>query len=109
MNYVYLSLAIVSEVIATTALGATQGLTRLWPLAITFVFYGVAFVFLALTLRSMPVGVAYAIWSGAGIVLIAGAGWVLWRQTLDGPALAGMALIIAGICVMQIFSSHARL
>lgn len=109
MTYLYLSIAIVSEVIATTALGATNGLTRLWPLTITFLFYAIAFVFLALTLRNMPVGVAYAIWSGAGIVLIAGVGWALWRQSLDAPALIGIALIIAGICVMQIFSSHARL
>ncbi|MBM3609552.1 MAG: QacE family quaternary ammonium compound efflux SMR transporter [Alphaproteobacteria bacterium] len=108
MTYVYLSLAIVSEVIATTALGATQGLTRLWPLAITFTFYAIAFVFLALTLRTMPVGVAYAIWSGAGIVLIAGTGWALWGQTLDKPALLGVGLIIAGISVMQIFSASAK-
>ena len=109
MTYVYLSLAIVSEVIATLALGATNGLTRLWPLAITFAFYAIAFVFLALTLRSMPVGVAYAIWSGAGIVLIAGIGWALWGQTLDKPALLGVILIIAGISVMQIFSTSAKI
>ncbi len=104
MSYLYLSLAIVSEVIATLALNATQGLTRLWPLTITFTFYGIAFVFLALTLRGIPVGVAYAIWSGAGIVLIAGTSWALWGQQLDAPSIAGMALIVAGISVMQIFS-----
>lgn len=109
MSYFYLALAIVSEVIATSALGATQGLTRLWPLTITFLFYGIAFIFLALTLRDIPVGVAYAIWSGAGIVLIAGAGWVLYRQALDAPAVIGMGLIVIGICVMKFWSTSAKM
>ncbi len=107
MTYLYLSLAIVSEVIATTALNASQGLTRVWPVAIMALGYGIAFVFLALTLKTMPVGVAYAIWSGAGIVLIAGAGWLVDRQPLDLPALIGLALIIAGISILQLFSASA--
>lgn len=109
MSYLYLALAIVSEVIATSALNASQGLTRPWPVALMAVAYAIAFVFLALTLKSMPVGIAYAIWSGAGIVLIAGVGWALHRQSLDWAALAGISLIIAGICVMKLFSSSARL
>jgi len=109
MQYLYLSLAIVSEVIATSALNASQGLTRPWPIALMVIGYAIAFVFLALAVKTMPVGMAYAIWSGAGIVLIAGVGWVLYRQSLDAAALAGMALIIAGICVIKLFSSSARL
>ena len=109
MQYLYLSLAIVSEVIATSALNASQRLTRPWPIALMVIGYAIAFVFLALAVKTMPVGMAYAIWSGAGIVLIAGVGWVLYRQSLDAAALAGMALIIAGICVIKLFSSSARL
>ena len=109
MTYLYLSLAIISEVIATSALNASQGLTRLWPVAIMALGYAVAFVFLALTLKTMPVGVAYAIWSGAGIVLIACVSWVLYRQPLDTPALIGLAFIIAGISILHLFSASARL
>ncbi len=109
MQYFYLSLAIVSEVIATSALNASQGLTKPWPVALMTITYAIAFIFLALTLKSMPVGIAYAIWSGAGIVLIAGVGWFLYRQSLDAAAMAGMAMIIVGICIMKLFSSSARL
>lgn len=103
-NYIYLLVAIMFEVVATTALKDTQGFTRLVPSLISVVGYGLAFYFLALTLRSMPVGVIYAIWSGAGIVLITAIGWVWFRQALDMPALIGMGFIIAGVLIINLFS-----
>ncbi len=104
MNYLYLAIAIVAEVIATSALKASDGLSRLWPSLVVVAGYGVAFFCLSLTLRTIPVGIAYAIWSGVGIVLIAVAGWVLYRQVLDLPAIIGLALIIAGVLVVNLFS-----
>lgn len=104
MGYVYLSIAIVTEVIATSALQASNGFTRLWPSAVTVLGYAVAFYCLSLTLRTMPVGIAYAIWSGVGIVLIALVGWLLYRQALDAPAIIGIAFIIAGVLVINVFS-----
>lgn len=104
MSYVYLLVAIVSEVIATSALKASDGFSRLWPSLLVVAGYGAAFYFLSLTLRTIPVGVAYAIWSGLGIVLISAVAWGVYRQRLDAPALIGMALIIAGVAVMQLFS-----
>lgn len=105
--YVYLAVAIVAEVIATTALRAADGFTQLWPSVISIVGYVVAFYFLSLTLRSMPVGIAYAIWSGVGIVLISLAGWLIYKQLLDLPALLGMGLIMAGVIVINLFSKTA--
>jgi len=104
MHFLYLSIAIVAEVAATTALKASDSFTKLGPLVITAIGYAIAFYFLALTLKTVPVGVAYAIWSGLGIVLISGVGFVLFRQSLDAPALIGMALIIAGVIVINAFS-----
>jgi len=108
-SYLFLALAIVSEVVATTSLSASNGLTRLWPSLMMVAGYGVAFICLAFSLKTIPIGIAYAIWSGAGIVLIAGAGWYLYRQSLDWPAIIGLGLIIAGISIMQMFSASARL
>lgn len=102
--YLYLGVAILAEVIATTALRAADGFTQLWPSIISIVGYVVAFYFLSLTLRTMPVGIAYAIWSGVGIVLISLAGWLLYRQLLDLPAIVGMGLIMAGVIVINLFS-----
>lgn len=102
-----LSIAIVSEVIATSALKASEGFSRLVPSVIVVAGYLVAFYFLALTLKTVPVGVAYAIWSGAGVALIALVGWLVFGQRLDLPALIGMALIVAGVIVMQVFSKTA--
>ena len=102
--YLYLGVAIIAEVIATTALRAADGFTQLWPSLISIVGYVVAFYFLSLTLRSMPVGVAYAIWSGVGIVLISLAGWLVYKQLLDLPAMLGMGLIMAGVVVINLFS-----
>lgn len=105
--YAYLLVAIVAEVIATSALKASDGFTKLLPACVTVAGYGVAFYFLSLSLRSIPVGIAYALWSGMGIVLISLVGFVWFRQTLDMAALAGMALIIAGVLVINLFSQSA--
>ncbi len=106
--YVYLGIAIVAEVIATTALKASDGFTQWLPSVVTAVGYAVAFYCLALTLRVVPTGVAYAIWSGVGIVLISMAGWVVFKQSLDLPAIIGMGLIVAGVVVINVFSASVR-
>ena len=107
MNYLYLFVAIICEVLATSALKAAEGFTRFWPSLIVVGGYGLAFYCLSLTLRTIPVGIAYALWSGIGIVLIAVAGWVLYRQPLDRPAILGIALILAGVVVINLFSRTA--
>lgn len=104
LNYVYLGIAIVAEIIATSALAASNNFSNLRPSLITVVGYVVAFWFLSLTLRTMPTGIAYAIWSGVGIVLIAAVGWLWAKQPLDAPAMLGLALIIAGVVVINVFS-----
>ncbi|MGX5734957.1 DMT family transporter [Bosea thiooxidans] len=104
MGYLYLAIAIVSEVIGTSALKASEGFTRLVPSLITTAAFLCAFYCLSLTLRTLPVGVAYAIWSGIGIVLISLIALVLFGQKLDAPALIGMALIIVGVLVINLFS-----
>lgn len=106
-NWIYLAIAILSETVATTALNASAGFTRAGPAALVVVGYGLAFYFLSLTLRTIPLGVAYAVWSGVGIVLITAAGWILYEQKLDAAALAGIALIVAGVLVMNLFSKTA--
>lgn len=104
MKYRLLAVAIVSEVIATTAMKQSNGFTEpLWSVA-TVIGYGVAFFFLSQTLKVIPTGIAYAIWSGVGMVLISLAAWALQGQKLDTPALIGMALIVTGVVVMNVFS-----
>ena len=105
MQWVFLAVAIVSEVIGTSALKASEGFSRLWPTAIVVVGYALAFYFLSLTLKTIPVGVAYAIWSGAGVALIGLIAWVLYGQSLDLPAIIGMSLIVAGVVILNLFSS----
>jgi len=106
--YVYLAVAIVAEVIGTSALKAAAGFTRPLPSLVVVVGYGIAFYFLSLALKFIPVGVAYAIWSGVGVALITLIGWLVFRQRLDAGALAGIALIVAGVIVIQVFSTaHA--
>jgi small multidrug resistance pump len=105
--YLYLGIAIVCEVIATSAMRASNGFTRLGPSVIVVIGYGCAFYLLSLTLRTVPVGVAYAIWSGLGIVLVSLAAYVVYHQVLDFAALAGMALILSGVVVMNVFSKAA--
>jgi small multidrug resistance pump len=103
-SWLFLAIAIVSEVIATSALKASEGFTRLAPSAVVVAGYGVAFYFLALTLRTIPIGIAYAVWSGVGIVLITAVAWWLFGQRLDGPAILGMSLIVTGVIVIHVFS-----
>ena len=104
LSWAYLLVAIVAEVIATSALKASDGFSRLWPSVITVVGYCIAFYCLSLTLRHMPVGVAYAVWSGLGVVLITAVSWIMFGQKLDAAALLGMGLIVAGVIVMNVFS-----
>jgi len=107
MSYLYLAIAIVAEVIGTSALKAAEGFTRPLPSLIVAVGYGTAFYFLSLALKSIPVGIAYAIWSGVGVALITVIGWLLFRQRLDLPALAGIAMIVGGVVVIQMSSTLA--
>jgi small multidrug resistance pump len=104
MNYLFLAIAIISEVIATSTLKASQNFSRLMPSLIVLVGYGVAFFFLSLTLRTIPVGIAYAIWSGAGIILVSLVSYFLYRQRLDAWALIGIVFIVAGIVIINAFS-----
>ncbi|HHV66625.1 MAG TPA: QacE family quaternary ammonium compound efflux SMR transporter [Ochrobactrum intermedium] len=106
--YAILAIAIVSEVIGTLSLKASEGFTRLGPSMIVIVAYGLAFYFLSLTLKSIPVGIAYAVWSGIGVTLVALIGWLLFGQKLDLAAVLGMGLIIAGFIVLNLFSSTAQ-
>ncbi len=103
--YLWLAIAIVAEVIATSTMRATAGFTRFVPSIVTVAGYAVAFYCLSRTLESVPTGIAYAIWSGVGIVLVAGIAWVWQGQRLDVPAMVGMGLIIAGVIVMNLFSN----
>lgn len=104
MGYTYLAIAIVAEVIATSALKASDGFRSLYPSVLVIAGYGTAFYFLSLTLKTVPVGVAYAIWAGMGIVLIAIAGAIFFRQVPDAAAIVGMALIISGVVVISALS-----
>lgn len=103
-SWVFLSIAIIAEVVATSALKASNGFSKPVPTLVVILGYGAAFYLLALTLRTIPVGVAYAVWSGVGIVLITAVGWFWFGQRLEVPALIGMALIIAGVVVLNVFS-----
>ncbi|WP_208107390.1 DMT family transporter [Halomonas sp.] len=105
MAFLFLALAIVAEVIATSALKASAGFTRLWPSVAVVIGYGLAFYLLALVLRSMPVGIAYAFWAGLGIVLVTLVGIVVYGEKPDLPALLGLAMIVGGVVVIQVFSS----
>ena len=105
MQWIFLAVAIISEVIGTSALKASEGFSRLWPSAIVVIGYASAFYFLSLTLKTIPIGVAYAIWSGAGVALIALIAWVLYGQALDLPAIIGISLIVAGVVVLNLFST----
>jgi small multidrug resistance pump len=104
VNYIYLTIAIVFEVVGTTALKQSDGFTRLLPSLVTIAGYTLAFYFLSLPLRVLPVGVVYAVWSGVGIVLITMIGWIWFRQSLDVAALIGIAFIITGVMIVNLFS-----
>ena len=104
MNWLYLSVAIVLEVFATLALKASDGFTRLLPSMLVVLGYSAAFYTLSLTLRTLPVGIVYAVWSGVGVVLITLVGWLWFKQELDVPAFIGIALISSGVIVLNFFS-----
>ena len=104
MHWLYLSVAILSEVVATSALKAADGFSRWLPSLLVVAGYGLSFHFLSLTLRTIPLGIAYAIWSGVGVALVSLVGWVIYRQSLDVGALVGMTLIVAGVVVLNLFS-----
>ncbi len=104
MVYLYLAIAIIAEVAATSALKASAEFTKLFPSLIVIIGYGVAFYFMTLVLRTIPIGITYAVWSGVGIVLIAIVGALLYKQIPDAPAIVGIALIISGVVVIYVFS-----
>ncbi len=104
MKYVYLLIAIISEVVATSSLKASNEFTKLWPSVLVVIGYASAFYFMSLTLKTIPVGITYAIWSGVGIVLVSITGFLIYKQRLDVPALLGIGLIIAGVLVINLFS-----
>ena len=108
LHFVYLFFAVIAETIGTSALQASQQFTRPLPSVVVVVAYALAFYLLSLTLKTMPVGIMYAIWSGqTGIVLIAFIGWGVFGQQLDWPAIFGMAMILGGIVVINLFSETA--
>jgi len=107
MPYVYLLVAIFAEVVATSLLKASDGMSRTWPTVGSLAGYGVAFYFLSITLKTIPTGIAYALWSGIGIVAISLVSWVFFKQALDAAALIGMGLIVVGVAVIQLGSKVA--
>lgn len=104
-TYLALMIAIFLEVIATSMLNLTAQFTRIVPTSLTLLCYGASFYFLSVALKTMPIGIAYAIWSGLGIVLIGIIGWILFKQSLDLPAILGIGLIITGVLVINLFSN----
>lgn len=107
-GYIYLTMAILSEVIATTALKASDGFSNNWASVIVVIGYSVSFYCLAIVLKTVPVGIAYAAWSGMGIVLITVLGWLVFKQQIDLAAILGMALIVTGVVVMFLFSESVK-
>jgi len=105
MPYVFLVIAVAFETVGTTALKASEGFTRLGPSLVVVVGYAISFYFLSLVLQAMPVGIAYGMWSALGVFFIALIGWLVFGQRLDWPAVLGLALIVAGVVVIQVFSS----
>lgn len=106
MAHLYLAIAIIAEVAATSALKASAQFTKLWPSVIVVVGYSVAFYMLTLVLKTIPVGISYAIWSGLGIVLVAIVSAIVYRQVPDPAAMIGMGLIIVGVVVINVFSKN---
>lgn len=104
MAYIYLAIAIIAEVAATSALKASEEFTRLVPSLVVVAGYGIAFYLLTLVLRTIPIGITYAVWAGVGIVLVAIVGAVLYKQVPDTAAIIGIGLIVAGVVVINVFS-----
>jgi small multidrug resistance pump len=107
-NWIFLGIAISSEVMATSSLKVCAGFSKLWPSVLVVVGYTSAFYFLSLTLNSIPIGIAYALWAGVGVVLLALVGIFVFGQKLDAPAIVGMTLIVAGAVIMNVFSTTVR-
>lgn len=105
--YILLAISIAAEVVATSALKSSQGLTRLWPSVLAVLGYCAAFYLVSKVMSHMATGVVYAIWSGLGIVLISLVGWWLYGQKLDLPAVVGMLMIVGGVVVIQVLSKTA--
>lgn len=103
-NWMFLTIAIVGEVVATTALKSTNGFTKLGPSLVVLIGYGVAFYFLSLSLKSIPVGIAYAVWAGLGVALVTLIAWGLYGQKLDAWGFAGIGLIVSGVAVLNLLS-----
>ncbi|MFC4976521.1 DMT family transporter [Halomonas beimenensis] len=104
MAYLFMAVAIVAEVVATSSLKASQEFTRFWPSVVVVVGYGLAFYTLTLALRTLPVGIAYAFWAGLGIVLVTLIGILVYGERLDPPAVVGLAMIVGGVVIIQAFS-----
>lgn len=105
MNWLFLILAIVGEVVGTSALKASEGFTKFAPTALSMTAFAITLYLFALALRTIPVGIAYAIWAGLGIIFISVIGIVIFKQSLDAPALIGIAMILGGVVVINLFSS----
>lgn len=106
-GYLFLGIAIAAEVIATTSMKALDGFNKPLPLVLVVVGYGVSLWLLSLVVKTIPIGIAYAVWAGLGIVLVSIAALFLYQQKLDLPAIIGMSLIVGGVVVIQLFSSTA--
>lgn len=104
MRFLYLLIAIISEVVATSSLKASEGFTKLWPSVFVVIGYALAFYFLSITVKVMPVGITYALWSGIGIILVTIAGIIMYKQIPDTAAIIGMVFITAGVLIINIFS-----
>ena len=103
-TYMYLAIAIIGEVIATSALKSSAGFSKLLPSMLVIAGYGTAFYFLSLTLRTMPIGIVYALWSGVGVALISVIGWLVFKQSLDLAAIIGITFIVLGVVILNVFS-----
>jgi small multidrug resistance pump len=103
-HWLALAIAIVAEVIATSTMKATNEFTRFWPSVVVILGYGTGFYFMTISMRVLPIGIMYALWSGVGILVVSIMGWVIYRQALDIPAIIGMSFIIAGVVVINVYS-----
>jgi small multidrug resistance pump len=103
-HWLALAIAIVAEVIATSTMKATNEFTRFWPSLVVVIGYGTGFYFMTISMRVLPIGIMYALWSGVGILVVSIMGWVIYRQALDIPAIIGMCFIVAGVVVINVFS-----
>lgn len=108
MAWILLTIAIVAEVVATSALKMSDGFTRFWPSMLVIAGYGIAFYLLSLVVRQLPVGIVYALWAGLGVVLVAVVGWVVYGQKIDAAGLFGIALILAGVLVLNLLSGSVQ-